>query len=303
MRSATIIAAILLGLGASALGQDEEEPKKSKKKPPPFAWVNKRAQVPEGCHHGTFRSPSLGGDVGYYIYLPPGYEDSAPTSYPVVYHLHGGRPGSEAKSVKLATYVHAAIETGQIEPTIYVFPNGGPVSWYNMPDAPDKQGEDVFVKELIPHIDDTYRTFGKRRGRAIEGFSQGGRGTTRIAFKYPDLFASAAPGGSGYGPEKRIQENDGAESEHLRFSPGDDAWSLAKAFTKREDRPDLPILIWCGDKGFNYETNLMFHEYLNEELEVPAKKLIQPGAGHSASEIYEKQGLKLMRFHQRQFGR
>jgi enterochelin esterase-like enzyme len=34
-------------------------------------------------------------------------------------------------------------------------------------------GCDVFVKELIPHIDSTYRTIAKRSGRGIEGFSQG----------------------------------------------------------------------------------------------------------------------------------
>ena len=31
----------------------------------------------------------------------------------------------------------------------------------------------MFVKELIPHIDSTYRTIAKRSGRGIEGFSQG----------------------------------------------------------------------------------------------------------------------------------
>ena len=122
-------------------------------------------------------------------------------------------------------------------------------------------------------------------------------------FKYPELFCSAAPGGSGYGPEKRIQENDGAESERLKFAPGDDAWSLAKAFAARDDRPDLPILVWCGEKGFNYEMNLAFLDYLNRKLGVRAQRLMQPGVGHSASGIYEGRGLELMRFHQTQFAR
>ena len=69
-----------------------------------------------------------------------------------------------------------------------------------------------FVKELIPHVDATYRTFGTRAKRGIQGFSQGGRGTTRIIFKYPEMFGSTAPGGSGYEPEERIRDNDGAES-------------------------------------------------------------------------------------------
>ena len=45
----------------------------------------------------------MGTEVGYRIYLPPGYEESErkKNRYPVVYYLHGGRPGSELKSVGL----------------------------------------------------------------------------------------------------------------------------------------------------------------------------------------------------------
>ena len=133
-------------------------------------------------------------EVGYHLYLPPGYDEAsqAETRYPVVYHLHGGRPGGEFKSVGLARFVDEAIKAEKIEPTIYVFPNGGPMSWYNYPQIDNGQGEDVFVKELIPHIRETYRT----RELALEGFSQGGRGTTRIMFRHPELFVSAAPGKS-----------------------------------------------------------------------------------------------------------
>ena len=65
----------------------------------------------------------------------------------------------------------------------------------------------AFIKELIPHIDKTYRTIASRKGRAIEGFSQGGRGTARHMFKYPELFCSVAPMGGGHQHEKRISEN------------------------------------------------------------------------------------------------
>jgi Putative esterase len=112
----------------------------------------------------------MGVEVGYYIYLPPEYETSQ-EKYPVVYHLHGGRPGAENKAVRLASYVDAAIQKGTIKPTIYVFPNGGPVSWYDMPEMKQGMGESVFVKELVPHIDATYRTWGTREGRALEGYS------------------------------------------------------------------------------------------------------------------------------------
>ena len=273
------------------------------KKPMPFRWVNPPTKdLPADVSHRSFRSGSMGVDVGYCIYLPPGYEAETEQRYPVVYHLHGGRPGSELKSVGLATYVDRAIRAGEIAPTIYVFPNGGPMSWYNYPQIDKGLGEDVFVKELILHIDQNFRTLAKCNGRAIEGVSQGGRGTARIMFRYPQLFCSAAPGGSGYEPEKRIQESGGAESDSIHFALGYNAWDLAKQYAEGDDRTELKVLLWVGTKGFNYEFNLRFSEYL-EQLEVPHEKLAAEGVAHSAKGIYEKRGGELMMFHQRNFSR
>ncbi len=280
--------------------------KKSKPAPQPFSWVSPlnvemaKKILPPMVKHVTFKSASMGIDVGYYIYLPPGYETSQ-EKYPVVYHLHGGRPGGESKGVKLASYVDAAIKKGTIKPTIYVFPNGGPMSWYDMPEMKQGLGESVFVKEVVPHIDATYRTWGTREGRALEGYSQGGRGTTRIMFKHPELFLSVAPGGSGYGPEKHIQENDGYESETLRFLPvGYNAWDLAKVYAARQDRPALNILVWDGTKCFNYEHNKLFSAYL-KELGIEHEFLAIPDVPHTASGSYDVKGDEIMRHHQKTF--
>lgn len=242
----------------------------------------------------------MGIPVGYFVYLPPGYERSD-ARYPVVYHLHGGRPGEEGKAVRLAAFVDQAIARGVIRPTIYVFPNGGPVSWYDMPGMRHGLGETIFVRELIPHVDATFRTWGTREGRALEGYSQGGRGTTRIAFKHPELFLSVAPGGSGYGPEKRIQENDGYESDTLRFLPlGYNTWDLAAAYAARRDRPALKILIWDGTKCYNWEFNLKYSAYL-KEIGLAHDFLAIEGVPHTALGSYEKNGDDIMRHHQRTF--
>ena len=268
------------------------------KKPAPFKWVNELKGEYPGVSHATFESPSMKIDVGYCIYLPPGYDDAKnrETRYPTVFYLHGGRPGSELKSVKLASQFHEHISSGKVPPMIYVFVNGGPVSHYNMPDMKNGMGEDVFVKELIPHVDATYRTIGKRAGRGLEGFSQGGRGTTRIMFKHPHLFGSAAPGGAGHSTEKRISEENGKESENLIFTPGYNTYDLAREFAKLNPRPKLPILIHVGTKGFNYENNLAYMEFL-DSLKIPYKRLIVEGVPHSATGIYEKRGLEIMQFH------
>src|SRR5205085_1497127 len=82
------------------------------------------------------------------------------------------------------------ILAGRWPPMIVVLPNGGKSTMYK--DSYDGRFpiETIVIKELIPHIDQTYRTIAARKGRAIEGFSMGGRGATRLAIKHPDLFAS-----------------------------------------------------------------------------------------------------------------
>ena len=282
--------------------------KKEGKQPVVFSWNNPPQKwtlkdLPANLRHTSFKSPSMGLKVGYYVYLPDGYDkpNSKKRKYPVVYHLHGGRPGLEKKSIALATFIHQAMKSGKIQPTIYVFPNGGPMSWYNYPQKENGMGEDIFVKELIPHVDATYRTDGTRAQRGLQGFSQGGRGTTRIMFKYPELFGSTAPGGSGYEPEEKIRDNAGEESKSVKFAKGYDAWTLAQKYSKRRNAPPLKPMIWVGTKGFNYEYNLKYMKYLNK-LGIPYEKLIVADAPHSAKIIYEKKGLELMQFHNRNFG-
>lgn len=270
--------------------------RRPRRKPAPFRWVNPLAEQIPNVRHATFRSPSMKRDVGYCILLPPAYEAEPQRRFPVVYYLHGGRPGNERKNVRLAKYLNHHFESGAVPPMIYVFVNGGPVSHYNLPDRDQAMGADVFVDELIPHIDKSYRTVADRSGRGIEGFSQGGRGTTRIMFRHPELFGSAAPGGAGYATEKRISEENGRETDQLVFQPGDNAYDLARQFAKHPH--DLPILIHVGTKGFNYENNLAYMKFL-DSLNIPYEQLIVPEAPHSAARIYEHSGQKIMQFHAR----
>lgn len=298
MKRLTLLLCLVIVCSLSAQKADKKS--RSKKKPAPFRWVNPLApsKAVNGLTHSTFQSPTMDIPVGYCIYLPPAYKKQPTRRFPVVYYLHGGRPGSELKSIGLVASIHGHISAGDVQPVIYVFPNGGAVSHYNMPER-KSMGEDIIVRELIPHIDKTYRSIASRNGRAIEGFSQGGRGTTRIMFRYPELFCSAAPGGSGYATEKSVSENDGRESEHLVFQPGANAYDRARLYAKKMD-PPLPILIHVGTKGFNYENNLAYMAFL-DSLTIPYQKVIVPDAPHSAKVIYDTHGRQIMAFHQKHF--
>ena len=302
MSKCLLVSLIVLQMFASTADAQTAGGSKKKAQPGRFRWVNPlpKGDWPDGLKHSTFRSQSMDIDVGYCIYLPPGYEASENSNrrYPVVYYLHGGRPGSETKSIGLVPLIDRAMQQGDVPPAVYVFVNGGEVSHYNYPQK-KSMGEDVFVKELIPHVDATYRTIAKREGRGIEGFSQGGRGTTRIMFRHPELFCSAAPGGAGHSTEKRISEENGRESDSLIFAPGYNTWDLAREYAKHPE-PKLSILVHVGTKGFNYENNLEYMAFL-DSLKIPYEKLIVEDAPHSAKIIYEKKGLDLLRFHARNF--
>jgi enterochelin esterase-like enzyme len=270
------------------------------KKEAPFKWVNPfpKDRYP-GLRHGTFHSPSNRVEVGYCIYLPPGYDDaeSKDRRYPVVYWLHGGRPGGETRVISLTPHFDGAMRKGKVPPMIYVFPNGGEVSHYDYPKL-KSLGETAFIKELIPHIDKTYRTIASREGRAVEGFSQGGRGTARYLFKYPELFCSAAPMGGGHQHEKRISENNGDEGAY-QFEPRNNTYDLARKFAA-ESKHSLRILVVVGDKDMNYQANLDWMAHLRS-LKIPFEHRVIEGVPHSNGMVYQKAGLEIMKFHAESF--
>lgn len=300
-----LIAGFVLGMVPPAAAQTEGAKKKSSKDAAPFQWVNPLPADRVGpLKHGSFMSRTNGVEVGYFIYLPPGYDTpSARTKrYPVVYYLHGGRPGGESKSVSMIKHIAPAMEAGRVPPMIYVFVNGGEMSHYDFP-AKKSYGETAFVNELIPHIDGAYRTVARREGRGIEGFSQGGRGTGRIMFKHPHLFVSCTPMGGGQQHEKHAAENEGRETGGTQFEPGNNTYDLARVYTASgRSRWPLRILVAVGSKDFNYEGNLDWSAHL-KALGIPHELKIAGDAPHSASACYENLGDAVMLFHADTFRR
>jgi endo-1,4-beta-xylanase len=216
-----------------------------------------------------------------------------------VYYLHGGRPGGEHKSIAMATFFDEAMRAGRVPPMIYVFVNGGEMSHYDFP-AKKSFGETAFVKELIPHIDATWRTVASRAGRGVEGFSQGGRGAARIMFKYPELFCSAAPMGGGHQHEKHAAEHEGRETSGVQFEPGDNTYDLARRYVSRMPQHPLRILVGVGTNDMNYSANLDWMQHL-ERLQIPFEKAIAGDAPHSAAACYRNLGDRVMLFHAQSF--
>lgn len=241
-----------------------------------------------------FNSSLLNQAVKYSIYLPPDYYVSN-RRYPVVYLLHG-YGDSETGWVQFGEADRIAddrIKSGELPPMIIVMPNGGATFFIN--DYQNKiRYEDMFVQELIPHIDSTFRTRPQREYRAISGLSMGGFGSLTLAMHHPDLFGScAALSASARTDEMFTAIPD--ERYNSVFGPvfsgsvkGQDrltiTWKRNNPITLAKSAPesDLAKVRWyldCGDDDALSAGNALLHIALSER-KIPHQYRVRDG-GHT----------------------
>lgn len=157
-----------------------------------------------------------------FVYTPADYDKSSRTRYPVLYLQHGGGEDERGWVVqgRMSHIMDNLIAAKKSKPMIVVMEKGyarkpgqpevplrPPSGTNSMP--PDfsrmfSAVEEVFINDLIPMIDQTYRTKKGREHRAMAGLSMGGMQTFVIGLKNLDHFAylggfSGAGGGFGSG--------------------------------------------------------------------------------------------------------
>lgn len=141
-----------------------------------------------------FRTPAVEGETGVRVLLPEGYEADPARRYPVLYLLHGccaGKTGyrSWTDGFPLAGYTEGL-------PLIVVMPDSGPqagyLDWYNGGAGGTPMWETYHLGQLLPWIDENFRTVASRQARAVAGLSMGGYGAMEYATRAPDLFVAAA---------------------------------------------------------------------------------------------------------------
>ena len=159
------------------------------------------AQFNETIPHGKIvkyillNSTSLGYQVTYSIYTPPGYNASANILYPVLYVTDGYEYLHEQMGnmpVVLDNLIHAK----KIKPIVVVFiDHREPVNRSNnrrMQELAMNERYRTFVTtELIPKVEKQYSVSHDARQRAILGTSMGGLTAAYFAFSKPDLFGLA----------------------------------------------------------------------------------------------------------------
>lgn len=121
------------------------------------------------------------------VYLPPCYDSETEKRYPVLYLIHGqsynddqwDRLGADETASRL-------IRLGETPPFLIVMPRDRELA--TQPDT-NMFGEAV-ANELVPWIDEHYRTVPGRHYRAIGGLSRGGGWALHIALKDWQLFGT-----------------------------------------------------------------------------------------------------------------
>ena len=141
----------------------------------------------------VIKSAILNREVHYSIYLPNDYNTSD-RAYPVTYLLHGYGDADDGwiQFGEINRLADEGIKSGKMPPMIIVTPDGFTSFYINAADG-SMNYEDFFIKELIPHIEKTYKVKAERKYRGIAGLSMGGYGALMYALKYPNLFVASAP--------------------------------------------------------------------------------------------------------------
>ncbi len=180
--------------------------------------------VPHGQLNETlYYSKSTTSTLRCFVYTPPDYGKDPSKRYPVLYLQHGGGEdetgwGSQGHANLIMDNLIAA---GKVKPFIIVMassyvggygagprfgapprggaPVGGPPAGGPPAGGPPARGgrgmfdfsafERVLINELIPYIDEHYRTLADQPHRAMAGLSMGGMQTKAITLKHLDLFS------------------------------------------------------------------------------------------------------------------
>jgi S-formylglutathione hydrolase FrmB len=220
-----------------------------------------------------FESRLVGAALPYNVILPADYKrgSSKNRRYPVLYLLHGlGGSAGDWVSAR----AHLADYAAQY-PFIIVVPEGKD-GWYTDGLAPREKFESYFVEELIPDVDQRFRTITSREGRAVAGLSMGGYGSMKFALRRPELFAFAASMSgalavASWTPDQRIPEFVkpsvlrvyGEAGSRVRLE--NDVYKIVRELTPERAKALPFIYLDCGTEDFLLTNSRDFSALLTEK--------------------------------------
>lgn len=174
---------------------------------------------PRTAASGTVRpdslwSPALGAWKRLTVYLPPSYANEGRRRFPSAYYLHGmwGSEENWSTQGRIDEIADSLIARGMAE-IILVMPdgdNGYYTTWATTGNAeqcresppvpepaseycvPTPRYDEYLARDVVRHVDSTYRTLADASHRAVAGLSMGGYGAITLALRHPDVWSAAA---------------------------------------------------------------------------------------------------------------
>jgi len=272
------------------------------------AWISPDKKTPDIATYELYPTPVRGKDTqgSFLLYLPKAYKTNTFKHYPVIYFLHEGK-GSQRSAVWLMEKMDKAILDGKMPPVIVVGVQALPIGWYvnaniGVQGVISGRVEDVIIKNLVPYIDLNYRTIANAHGRGLEGWSMGGFGSTRLAFKYPEMFgfASSLAGAlidfkdepnfqyleNTFGPSTGVEA---VKSEAFFNSVHPRVYASANA---EKIKKHVAVRLLVGDQDWlfnNHGSHLTknFSDYLNA-LGIRHEYIVIKGVGHNLPDAFDK---------------
>ncbi len=267
-------------------------------------WLDPDQGAPNGTQYKTFTSKVLDREVSYLVWLPPGYEHES-KRFPVIYWLHGMGANQRGGATMFVPEASGAMKEGKLLPCIIVSVNGMVKSFYCDSSDGKIPMESVIIKDLIPHVDATYRTLAKREGRVIEGYSMGGYGAGHLGFKYPELFGTVViNAGALIDPNLTNLPKDGPMfavfGEDNARRAAEYPLTLAKQNADNL-RGRTHIRIGCGSLDGLLPRNKELHDQLTG-LRIEHDYEVVPDVAHESPLYYRKLGTKVFEFHRKSLG-
>ena len=149
-------------------------------------------QIAEAARIDSLDIPStaMGKTYKAAIVLPSSY-DKSKSAYPVLYLLHGGF-GHYRDWIDKTPDKQLLYRLADSYNLIIVLPEGEIFSYYiDSPVDKGSQFESYIIKDVVPKIDNTYRTNRGSKARVITGLSMGGYGALYLSARHPEVFGAA----------------------------------------------------------------------------------------------------------------
>lgn len=121
------------------------------------------------------------------VVLPAGYAENPNRRYPVIYEI----PGFGGSHVPSGRMLASAPTAGEGETDFIRVMLSGQCKWGHhvyADSATNGPRGDMLIREMIPHIDATFRTIAAPTGRFVTGHSSGGWTSLWLQVTYPDTF-------------------------------------------------------------------------------------------------------------------